>query len=203
VIASFSRICSVRRVTVRLRASRTIAGPQRPVIRVGILVAVTVIGASCGKTKPTSATTSSASATTTAPAAGTSGDPGQPTPLSAPKTSPAQDAQYLADVAEADSALASYVQTQGNVALRALLTDGSAFCAFLQRGGGIDNAMASVVIGARTVESQTHLPSTVTTFNTIDAVALLTLCPSEQTLLPPDDQARIRQLGSTFATQSS
>jgi hypothetical protein len=91
------------------------------------------------------------------------------------------------------------VQAQGNVALRALLTDGSAFCAFLGRGGGIDNAMASVVIGARSVEPQTHLPSTVTTFNAIDAVALLTLCPSEQKLVPAQDRAKIRQLGNALA----
>jgi hypothetical protein len=128
--------------------------------------------------------------------------PGVSSSLAAPKTSEAQDAEYLADVAQADSALGSYIQEQGNVALQALLTDGSAFCAFLQRGGGIDNAMASLVIGANGVESQTHLPSTVTTFNTIDVVALLTLCPSEQSLVPASDQAKIRNLGKALGNQS-
>ena len=128
--------------------------------------------------------------------------PTQLTPLSAPKTSPAQDGQYFTDLAEADPALGSYVQAQRNVALRALLTDGTAFCAFLERGEDIDDAMASVVIGARSLEPQTHLPSTVTTFNTIDAVALLTLCPSYQMLLPAQDRSRIRQLGKALTGKS-
>src|SRR5262249_43374478 len=55
-------------------------------------------------------------------------------PLQAPKTSTAQDTTFFSDVAEADSTLASYEQKRGNVALRALLTDGSAFCALLARG---------------------------------------------------------------------
>jgi hypothetical protein len=91
---------------------------------------------------------------------------------------------FLTGVTEADPALATYEQAQGSVALRALLTDGSAFCAFLQRGGGIDNAMIDLAVGARSVEAQTHLPSSVTTFTTVEAVALLTLCPSYQSLLP-------------------
>jgi hypothetical protein len=105
------------------------------------------------------------------------------------------------DLAEADSTLGSYMRSHGNTALRALLTDGSAFCAFLQRGGGIDSAMASVVIGARTVQAQAHLPATVTTFNAIDAVALLALCPSEQRLVPASDRSRIRALGKALAAK--
>ena len=58
-------------------------------------------------------------------------------PLVAPKTTPVEDARYLTDVAKADSDLATYIQQQGNLALRTVLTDGSAFCAFLRRGGGI------------------------------------------------------------------
>lgn len=120
----------------------------------------------------------------------------------APKASDAADTDYLKDVTEADSALATYVSEHGNVALKALLTDGSAFCAFLARGGGIDNAMISVAIGARNLEKTTHLPSNVTTFNTIEASALLTLCPSEQTLLPPVDRKKIRSLGQELAGTS-
>ena len=59
--------------------------------------------------------------------------------------------------------------------------------------------MASVVIGARSVEPETHLPSTVTTFNAIDSIALLTLCPSEQRLVPGADRSRIRALGQALA----
>jgi hypothetical protein len=129
----------------------------------------------------------------------TSSTPTTSAPLTAPKTSAAQDAQFLAKVTEADPALASYEQKQGNVALRALLTDGSAFCAFLQRGGGINNALASVAIGARGQEATTHLPLSVTTFNSIEAVALLTLCSREQKLLPPQVRARIRKLGAALA----
>jgi hypothetical protein len=120
-------------------------------------------------------------------------------PLSAPKTSPVKDSQYLLDVAKADPALGSYVQQQGNVALRALLTDGAAFCAFLQRGGGIDAALTSVAIGAKSVETKTHLPMKLATFNTMEAVALLTLCPSGQKLLPASDRSKIRTLGRALA----
>jgi hypothetical protein len=116
----------------------------------------------------------------------------------APKTSPAQDAAYFTDLAKADPSLSSYVQAQGNVALQALLTDGSAFCAFLRRGGGIDNAMASLVIGANGVEAQTHLPESVTTFNAIDAVALITLCPDEQKLIPPAARANVTALAKSL-----
>ena len=100
-----------------------------------------------------------------------------------------QDAGYLTDVAKADSDLATYVQQDGNVALRAMLTDGAAFCAFLRRGGGIDNALVDVAVGAQSVESQTHLPANVHTFNTLESVALIDLCPGEQRLVPPRSAA--------------
>jgi hypothetical protein len=120
-------------------------------------------------------------------------------PLSAPKTSPVKDSQYLLDVTKADPALGSYVQQRGNVALRALLTDGAAFCAFLSRGGGIDAALTSVAIGAKRVESTTHLPMKVVTFNTMEAVALLTFCPSDQKLLPASDRSNVRALGRALS----
>ena len=84
---------------------------------------------------------------------------------------------------------------------RALLTDGSAFCAFLPRRGGIDEAMTSLVAGANSVEAQTHLPATVTTYNTIDAVALLELCPDEQKVLPAADRSRLRTLAQALGDQ--
>jgi hypothetical protein len=123
-------------------------------------------------------------------------------PLVAPKTTTTQDAQYFTDLARADPDLSSYVNHYGNVALKALITDGSAFCAFLARGGGIDNAMSSVVIGANSVKDQTHLPSSVATFNAIDAVALITLCPGEQKLLPPAQQSTIRSLDNSLGSPS-
>jgi len=173
-----------------------VAGPDRsPASRIlvaGVLLALAFFGSSCGGSKPSRSDPAGGSPSTTL-------DP--LTPLTAPKTSTLQDTQYLADVAQADGALASYIQTQGNAALQALLTDGSAFCAFLQRDGGIDEAMAALADGARGVEAQTHLPMTVATFNTIDAVALLTLCPSEQRLLPKADQAKISQLGRELTSQ--
>jgi hypothetical protein len=132
----------------------------------------------------------------------TSSEPTHSAPLSAPKTSIAQDGQFLTKVTEADPALANYEQKEGNVALRALLTDGSAFCAFLNRGAGIDNALASVAIGARGDEAKTHLPLSVTTFNTIEAVALLTLCSHDQKLLTPSDRSRIRKLGDALAKRT-
>lgn len=120
-------------------------------------------------------------------------------PLQGPNASALQEVQYLTDAAEADPTLASYLQTNGDVATHALLTAGAAFCAFLQRGGGLDNAMVSVAVGARGVESQTHLPTTVTTFNTVEAVALLTLCPSEQKLVPAEDRTKIQGLGQALS----
>jgi hypothetical protein len=166
---------------------------RRKTRRIGficVLVTGALGGAACGTTEHSgSAPTSTTSAVSK--------------PLSSPEVSPAEDGAFLTDVTEVDPALATYVQSYGNVAVRALLTDGSAFCAFLQRGGGINNAMVSVAIGARSVESQTHLPSTVTTFNTLEAVALLTLCPGEQKLVPPSDRSRISDLGKTLAQPAS
>lgn len=121
------------------------------------------------------------------------------TSLSAPVDSVAQDGQFLADVTEADPILVTYEKSEGNVALRSLLTDGSAFCAFLHRDGDIDAAMVSVAEGAQQDEPQTHLPLTVTTFNAVDAVALLTLCPSLEQDVPASDLARIRALGATLS----
>ncbi len=123
--------------------------------------------------------------------------------LSAPKASAAQDGQFLSDVTEADPALVSYEKKSGDVALRSLLTDGSAFCAFLSRDRDIDAAMVSVAEGARQVEPQTHLPLSVTTFNAVDAVALLTLCPSLQEVVPVSDMVRIGKLGATLGVPSN
>jgi len=66
----------------------------------------------------------------------------------------------------------------------------------LNQGGGIDAALTSVAVGARSVESQTHLPLSVTTFNTIEASALIALCPGEQRLIPSQDRAKLRRLAS-------
>jgi hypothetical protein len=130
--------------------------------------------------------------------AGASSSPRMSSPLRAPKTSNVQDTTYFTDVAEADSALASYEQKQQNVALRALLTDGTAFCALLKRERNLDSALVEEASGARGTEAQTHLPLSVTTFNTIESVSLLTLCPSEQKLLPASVRTKIRALGKSF-----
>jgi hypothetical protein len=143
-----------------------------------------------------------ADAATTPPGPSSSSRSTPSAPLSAPKTSVAQEEQFLTKVTEADPALASYEEKTGNVALRALLTDGTAFCAFLQRGAGIDNALASVAIGARGDEAKTHLPLSVTTFNSIEAVALLTLCSHDQKLLPPSDRSRLRKLGGALSMRA-
>ena len=151
---------------------------------VGLLLAVVLGAASCGSGSP-----SPKGAAATTPS----------TALSAPKTSFAQDTKYFTYVTEADPALVTYEQQQGNEALRALLTDGSAFCALLRRGGGIDSALVAEADGATSTESQTKLPLSVTTFNTIESVSLLTLCPSEQSLIPASDRSRIRNLGDALA----
>jgi hypothetical protein len=124
-------------------------------------------------------------------------------PLIPPKTSPSQDARYLTDVAEADTHLSTYVQQRGTLALKAMLTDGTAFCAFLRRGGGIDDALLNVASGARSVESQTHLPSGVATFNAIEAVALIDLCPAEQNLVPASVRIKLRRLHAALSRSSS
>jgi hypothetical protein len=106
-------------------------------------------------------------------------------------------------VAKADPDLATYVQQQGNVALKAMLTDGTAFCAFLHRGGGIDNALLAVAIGAKSVEPQTDLPANVTTFNTMESVALLDLCPAEQSLVPTAVRTKIHKLVAALGPSST
>jgi hypothetical protein len=174
-------------VTSRRRRPRTL------IVGVAVLT-VTVIGAGAWVLTTTGNASSDPKVTTsTTTLAPTSG------PLAAPKASVAQDAQYLSEVTEADPALATYEKKSGNVALRSLLTDGSAFCAFLNRDRDMDTAMVSVVVGARQVEAESHLPMTVTTFNAVDAVALLTLCPSLQSVVPRRDMVKIRQLGAALA----
>src|SRR5580658_10160752 len=138
-------------------------------------------------------TTTLATATTAPP-----GQSAKPPTTVTPAASVASDARFLSDVTQVDPALTTYEKTSGNVALRSLLTDGSAFCAFLSRDRDIDTAMVSVAVGARHVESQTRLPLSVTTFNAVDSVALLSLCPSLQPLVPSSDLVRIRKLGAAL-----
>lgn len=115
-------------------------------------------------------------------------------PLKAPKTTVEQDSKFFSEVTEADPSLESYEQKRGNAALEALLTDGSAFCALLKHGGGIDEALVAEAEGVRSTETQTSLPLSVTTFNAIESVALLTLCPSEQKLVPASVRSKLRRL---------
>ena len=188
-------MCSLARVTLAGR------GTRRIIVCVCASVSVAFGATACGDAattraapSPTSSTAPSSTTTSTTLAPSSSLEP--------PRTTVAQDEQYFTEVAEADPALMTYEQHQGNVALRALLTDGSAFCALLQRGGGIDQALVSEAVGARSQEAQTHLPLSVTTYNTMESVALLTLCPSEQVLLPATDRNRIRSLGTSLAGRS-
>jgi hypothetical protein len=169
----------------------------RPIASVRIHVAallVVLVGAACsqpGLTATAATTTTHQSRSTT-----------NTRPLSAPKTTFAQDTKFFTDVTEADPALVAYEQKHGNVALQALLTDGSAFCALLKRGGSIDKALVAEAEGARSTESRTSLPLSVTTFNTIESVALLTLCPSEQKLVPASVRAKIRSLGEALGNRA-
>ncbi|MGO8826351.1 MAG: hypothetical protein ACLQU9_14095 [Acidimicrobiales bacterium] len=159
---------------------------QRQWAGVVVLVALVVSGVACG---------GAAQAATTA-----TGHPASP--LRAPKTTPVEDATYLTDVAKADSNLATYVQQDGNVAFRAMLTDGAAFCAFLRQGGGIDTALADVALGAHSVESQTHLPLSVHTFNTLESVAMIDLCAGEQHLVPASVRAKLHQLAASLRSSA-
>ncbi len=124
----------------------------------------------------------------------TSSKPSQP--LRAPKTTVEQDSKFFSEVTEADPSLESYEQKRGNGALEALLTDGSAFCALIKHGGGIDEALVAEAEGVRSTETQTSLPLSVTTFNAIESVALLTLCPSEQKLVPASVRSKLRRLNA-------
>jgi hypothetical protein len=173
----------VAAVTVRVRRIASVSG---------LAVIAVMLSATFGLVGPG----------TTAAAASLSSTSGPVAPLQAPKTTDAQDTRYFTDTAEADPALASYEQKRQNVALRALLTDGSAFCALLKRAKNLDAALVEEATGARSSEAQTHLPLSVTTFNTIESVALLTLCPSEQTFLPAGVRAKIRTLGKTLASRA-
>jgi hypothetical protein len=157
-------------------------------IVVGLVVAGCSSNSHPGASRPGSARPAASVPTTTLPAR-----------LAAPKSTPTQDDSYFRDLAIVDQSLTTYVNSQQAVALRALLTDGAAFCAFLNRGGGIDSAMESVVIGANSVEAQTHLPRSVATFNAIDSAALIALCPGEQRLLPKTAREHIEQLEQILA----
>jgi hypothetical protein len=128
-----------------------------------------------------------------------SGAGGASPTLSPPKTSAAQDTKFFTEVGEGDSKLASYELTEGNTALRALLTAGTGFCALLKLGGGLDAALVNEAVGVRSQEPKTKLPLSVTTFNTIESVALLALCPGEEKLVPAATRAKIRHLGQQLA----
>jgi hypothetical protein len=181
-----SGLCNGDEVAAARQTSRRLTAT------VGLLLAVASAGAAGGLAAPAG---SAGAATAQPKSSGTSPS----NSLVPPKTTFAQDAKFFTDVTELDPALATYEQKQGNLALRALLTDGSAFCALLRRGGGIDKALVAEAEGARSTEAQTKLPMSVTTFNTIEAVALLTLCPSEQKLVPASVRSKIRRLGATLA----
>jgi hypothetical protein len=160
--------------------------PVRAIARAALaLIVVPVVLTGCG----TGSSHGAKPAAVTTPVTTVAG------PLQAPAATPEQDSEFLTDVSEADPTLGTYTQNQGDVGVRALITDGSAFCAFLKRDGDVDQALVSLAVGARSVQSQTHLPLGVTTFNTIEAVALLTLCPAEQSLLPASDRNNITRLG--------
>ncbi len=139
----------------------------------------------------------------TTPPSPNSNQPSNAAPLIPPKTSSVQDARYLTDVAEADTHLATYVEQRGNVALKAMLTDGTAFCAFLHRGGGIDGALLNVAAGAKSVESETHLPTGVASFNAMEAVALIDLCPAEQRLVPASVRTKLHRLHAALGRAST
>jgi hypothetical protein len=121
-----------------------------------------------------------------------------PSRVSDPSPSVLEDGQFLAEVSEVDPTLASYEKTSGNLALASLLNAGTAFCGFLGRDRDLDTAMVSVAVGAQHQETASHLPLSVTTFNTIDSLALLSLCPSLQSMVPSSVRARIHQLGSSI-----
>jgi hypothetical protein len=166
-----------------------VRGSVRVALTIAFVLLLSLAAAACGTADPSvlRATTTQSPSTT---------DPG---PVKAIQTSAGQDQQFFTDVTEADSSLENYVEKQGNIALRALLTDGSAFCSLLEHGGGVDSALVGVAEGARNEESQTHLPLSVTTFNSIESVALLTLCPSELKLLPKSEQVKVLSLAAALA----
>jgi hypothetical protein len=169
---------------------------------VALLACVVVVAGAAGLGVPTrsAAALSAPMVSPPSPSPTTTSPPSAP--LQAPKTTNLQDTKFFTDVAEADSTLASYEQKRENVALRVLLTDGSAFCALLTRGRGLDEALLEEAEGARGTESQTHLPLSVTTFNTIESVALLTLCPAELKLVPASVRSKIRSLGKHLPKRS-
>jgi hypothetical protein len=181
-------------VNPRSRSRWLLASTGALVVAVEIVAVVALTWSEKGDITTLSSTTTVAPTHSRAPTSST---------FTAPKTSVASDALFLSDVTEVDPALMTYEKKSGNVALRSLLTNGSAFCAFLNRDKDIDTAMVSVALGARQVESQTHLPLTVTTFNAVDSVALLTLCPSLESVVPASDLTKVRQLGAALAEPSN
>jgi hypothetical protein len=72
----------------------------------------------------------------------------------------------------------------------------------LKLGGGLDAALVNEAVGVRSQEPKMKLPLSVTTFNTIESVALLTLCPGEEKLVPAATRAKIRHLGQQLAKRA-
>ena len=83
-----------------------------------------------------------------------------------------------------------------------MLTDGTAFCAFLRRGGGIDNALTEVAPGRTAWRPRRICPSTCNTFNTIESVALIDLCPGEQRLVPSSVRTKLGRLAAALRSPS-
>jgi hypothetical protein len=167
-----------------------VARAHRRARRIGALVCSPLVLLLLGVTWNAVSGAPSAAATTT------STPPTSSQPLKAPKTTVQQDSKFFSELTEADPSLESYEQKHGNAALEALLTDGSAFCALLKHGGGIDEALVAEAEGVRSTETQTSLPLSVTTFNAIESVSLLTLCPSEQRLVPASVRSKLRRLNA-------
>jgi hypothetical protein len=172
---------------------------------VAVVATCALLGA-CGSAAATSSSPSAGSAPSagTTPSASSAATAGSSSGGdSSVDNSTSADTKYYVDLDTADPALSTYVNQQSQVALRALLADGIDFCDVLYQGGGIDNAMTSVAAGADRVESTTHLPRSVTTFNAIDSAALLALCPSAQHLLPASDQKSLKQLAKAVAASQA
>jgi hypothetical protein len=66
---------------------------------------------------------------------------------------------------------------------------------------GLDAALVDLADGARSVESQTHLHTSVRTFNTLESVAMIDLCPSEQRMIPAAVRSRLHQLAKSPTRQ--
>jgi hypothetical protein len=144
-----------------------------PITGAAVLALVLASASSCGASKPAAST---------------------PTTVAHPTYTSAQQKNYFQDLKESVPSLTPYVDQHGNVALTTLLAFGAGYCNLLQNGDDPSAAVSSLQSQAENLTSKTGFTGSQSTYETIATDALISLCPSEQSWLTPDEQAQLQQV---------